>query len=97
MIDTNNLVTIMSDHANLRYFMTSQHLSDRQARWAAYLSSFHFVIRHIPGKMNPGDSPTRWPDFVPKDKESKIQPCLLLEEEGSLQLRSFTTNICNFT
>jgi hypothetical protein len=38
--------------------------------------------------MNPGDSPTRWPDFVPKDKESKIQPCLLLEEEGSLQLRS---------
>jgi hypothetical protein len=88
LIDTNNLVTVMSDHANLRYFMTSQHLLDRQARWAAYLSSFYFVIRHILGKINPADLPTRRPDFVPEGKESKIQPHLLLEKEGSLKLRS---------
>jgi hypothetical protein len=32
LIDTCEPVLVFSDHANLRYFMTSQHLSDRQAR-----------------------------------------------------------------
>ena len=49
LIDTREPVVVFSDHANLRYFATNQHLSDRQARWAAFLSSFHFVIKHVPG------------------------------------------------
>jgi hypothetical protein len=72
LIDTRNPVLVMSDHANLRYFMSSQNLSDRQARWAAYIFSFHFVIRHILGKKNLADPPTCHLDFVPAGEESDI-------------------------
>jgi len=41
---------IWTDHKNLQYFMTSQKLNHRQARWVLYLSRFNFVLKHIPGK-----------------------------------------------
>jgi hypothetical protein len=88
LINTNDPVTVMSDHTNLRYFMTSQHLSDRQAQWAAYLSSFHFVIRHIPGKLNPSDPPTRRSNFFPDSDESEAFPRLLLKDAGALKLQA---------
>ncbi|PLW26795.1 hypothetical protein PCASD_25767 [Puccinia coronata f. sp. avenae] len=65
LIDTQEPVEVFSDHANLKYFTRNQHLLDRQTRWAAYLSSFYFVIKHVPGKLNPADPPTRRPDFLP--------------------------------
>lgn len=58
-------VAVFSDHANLRYFMTSRKLTPRQVRWASYLSSFYFTILHTPGKQNPADRPSRRPDFTP--------------------------------
>jgi hypothetical protein len=53
LIDTQQPVEVMSNHSNLKYFMKSKTLSDGQTRWAAFLSSFDFVIKHIPGKLNP--------------------------------------------
>jgi len=41
---------IWIDHKNLQYFMTSQKLNRRQARWALYLSRFSFTLKHVPGK-----------------------------------------------
>ena len=41
---------IQTDYKNLQYFMTSQKLNHRQARWVLYLSRFNFVLKHIPGK-----------------------------------------------
>ena len=41
---------IWTDHKNLQYFMISQKLNYRQARWALYLSRFNFGLKHIPGK-----------------------------------------------
>ncbi|KAI0999983.1 hypothetical protein K3495_g8215 [Podosphaera aphanis] len=42
--------TILTDHRNLQYFMTRQKLSERQARWAEYLSRFNFKLVYRPGK-----------------------------------------------
>jgi len=51
---------IWTDHKNLEYFMTSQNLNCRQARWALYLSRFNFVIKHVPGsKMGKADGVNR--------------------------------------
>jgi len=51
---------IWMDHKNLQYFMSSQKLKHRQARWALYLSRFNFVLKHIPGKsMGKVDSLSR--------------------------------------
>ncbi|MBW0578495.1 hypothetical protein O181_118210 [Austropuccinia psidii MF-1] len=54
---------VFSDHHNLCYFMRSVSLSPRQARWAAFLSSFSFNIAHTPGKNNPDDPPSQRRDF----------------------------------
>jgi len=35
---------IWSDHKNLEYFMSSQKLNCKQARWALYLSRFDFML-----------------------------------------------------
>ena len=43
---------IWTDHKNLQYFMTSQKLNCRQARWALYLSRFNFMLKHVPRKKH---------------------------------------------
>ena len=37
---------VYSDHRTLEYFMTTKKLSARQARWAKYLSHFHFKLAY---------------------------------------------------
>jgi hypothetical protein len=53
---------ILSDHGNLVYFMTKQVLTCHQARWALFLSQFHFTIVHQPGVQNKSDALSRHPD-----------------------------------
>ncbi len=58
-------VQVLTDHNNLRYFMTTKRLNGRQVRWALALSPFDFEISHRPGKTNLADAPSRRPDYVP--------------------------------
>jgi len=58
-----NKFKIWSDHKNLEYFMSSQKLNHRQARWALYLSRFDFTLKHVPGSsMGKANSLSRDPD-----------------------------------
>jgi hypothetical protein len=43
---------VYSDHRVLEYFMTTKKLSARQARWAEYLSRYHFKLAYRAGKSN---------------------------------------------
>lgn len=67
LLGSNEPTTVYSDHSNLRYFMSAQDLTARQARWAAFLSEFLFEIVHIPGKANPSDPASRRPDYAGKE------------------------------
>ena len=89
---------IWTDHKNLQYFMTSQKLNRRQARWALYLSQFNFTLKHIPGKsMGKADGLSRRPDWqegVEKDNEDQklikpewIRGAETIIEEGNLKER----------
>ena len=51
-------IVILSDHANLQYFMMTKELSRRQAQWAEELSAYDFIIQHCAGKNNPADAPS---------------------------------------
>jgi hypothetical protein len=51
-METRDPVKIMTDHNNLRYFMTSKELNRRQVRWAQFLSDYNFELIHRPGKEN---------------------------------------------
>ena len=54
---------IWTDHKNLKYFMKTQKLNRRQARWALYLLRFNFMLKHILGsKIGKVNSLSRRPD-----------------------------------
>ena len=42
-------VTVLTDHKNLQYFMTTKQLTRRQARWSLFFSEFDFVLTYRPG------------------------------------------------
>ena len=66
---------IWIDHKNLQYFMMSQKLNHKQAKWALYLLQFNFALKHVPGKsMGKADRLSRRPDWqegVEKDNEDQ--------------------------
>jgi hypothetical protein len=62
-------VRVLTDHNNLKYFMTTKDLNSRQARWAEKLARFDFFIEHRPGKSNPADPPSRRPDYEMSEAE----------------------------
>ena len=51
-------VLVICDHKNLEYFMASQILNCRQARWAIFLSNFDFHLSWGPGHSNVVDAPS---------------------------------------
>ena len=76
---TRSKFEIWTDHKNLEYFMTSQNLNCKQARWALYLSRFDFVLKHVPGsKMGKVDSLSRRSDWK-KEEEKDNEEIILLK------------------
>jgi enoyl-CoA hydratase/carnithine racemase len=51
-LQTELLFLIYSDHRALEYFMTTKKLSARQARWAEFLSRYHFTLMYRAGTAN---------------------------------------------
>jgi len=43
-----------SGHEALKHIQGQHKLNSRHAKWAEYLQSFHFTIRHRSGKLNKG-------------------------------------------
>ena len=43
-------VKVLTDHQNLKHFMTTKQLNCRQAKWAEFLSEFNFKISYRPAK-----------------------------------------------
>ena len=71
-----NKFKIWSDHKNLEYFIGSQKLNQRQARWALYLSRFDFTLKHMLGSsMGRVDSLSQrldWQVEVEKDNKDRV-------------------------
>lgn len=64
---------ILTDHKNLVYFMTSKRLSERQVRWAEFLSRFNFTMIHRPGKLNArADALSRQGSDLPSDTDERV-------------------------
>ncbi|KAF7338861.1 Transposon Tf2-12 polyprotein [Mycena sanguinolenta] len=75
LIGTSHPVSVISDHKNLEYFMSTRVLNRRQVRWSMFLSEFDFKLSWGPGVKNVADAPSRRPDFVPQkgDETSEAQ------------------------
>lgn len=62
-------IEVLTDHNNLRWFMTAKELSPRQTRWAMHLAAYDFNIHYRKGVLNPADGPSRRPDYGPVNSE----------------------------
>ena len=60
---------LFTDHANLKYFLTTKNLLKRQVRWAEKLASYHFTMIYRKGGLNPADGPLRRPDYMAGGQE----------------------------
>ncbi|KAH9263566.1 hypothetical protein BASA83_013014 [Batrachochytrium salamandrivorans] len=79
-------VTVLCDHKNLEYFMSTKKLTRRQARWSLELSEYTFTITHRPGKLNGrADSLSRREDYFLDSDQSNFQR--IIDPENVLDLQ----------
>ena len=66
-------ITVITDHRNLEYFMSTKLLNRRQARWSEFLSRFDFKITYRPGKQGlKPDSLTRRSEDLPQRGDQRL-------------------------
>ena len=82
-------VVVLTDHNNLKYFLTKRTLTGRQARWAESLAEFDFIIEYRTDKTNPADGPSRRPDHnVSEPNQSGDEDGCLPTLQAKLRLAS---------
>ena len=65
--------TIITDHHNLEYFMSTQKLTEQQMRWANTLSKYDFKIAYTPGKSNTiPDVLSHKPQDIPDGQDERV-------------------------
>ena len=65
---------LITDHKNLKYFMTKKLLNRRQAWWSEFLTRFDYGIVYRPGKSNgKADALTRRPGDLPEKGDERIE------------------------
>jgi ribonuclease HI len=52
LFGTKEPIKVWSDHSSLKYFLTTNNLQQRHARWAQKLGEYNFEIRHVKGREN---------------------------------------------
>ncbi|MBW0579061.1 hypothetical protein O181_118776 [Austropuccinia psidii MF-1] len=76
LLSLSSAFEVLTNHSSLQYFMSSKILTRRQARWAEFLSEFHFSITYCPGPLATlpnalshweGVYPERGEDFISKN------------------------------
>lgn len=76
---------VLTDHKNLRHFMTTQKLTERQVRWSLDLSEFRFILEFRAGKLaQRPDALSRRAQDMPQnadDERLKNRFAQLLKEE----------------
>ena len=89
LVGSPQLITVLSDHKNLQYFITTPRLSPRQARWAQLLADYHFVIDFRRGKDHTkADALSRslpFPGPNPDNARSLLSPEQFTATIGMLQ------------
>lgn len=77
-------LTVLSDHKNLTYFLTTKELTRRQARWSEMLGQYKFTILYTPGRENArADALSRRPDYL-EGKEPISHAILKQNKDGTL-------------
>ncbi|MBW0575755.1 hypothetical protein O181_115470 [Austropuccinia psidii MF-1] len=94
-----NPFEVLADHSFLQYFMSSKVLTCCQARWAEFLSEFHFTITYHPGRqatlpdaLSPWDNmyPERGMDLISKNPQKFHK---VIKQDGIKESRFFSIKV----
>ncbi|MBW0582353.1 hypothetical protein O181_122068 [Austropuccinia psidii MF-1] len=94
---------VLTDHSSLQYFMSSKFLTRCQARWAEFLSEFHFSITYRPGclatlpdalSLWENVYPERGEDFISKNPMNSQQ---LIKQDEVQPSRYFSVKVESFS
>ena len=80
-------INVISDHKNLKYFMSFKRLFTPQARWSEFLLQFNFKISYKPGPQCKADALTRRSQNLPIDSD----PCQDYMEQVVLKPKNLST------
>ena len=78
---------VFTDYSNLRAFMGTHKLTQRQVRWAPDLSTFDFRLVYCRGTLNPADGPSRRTDY---QKDAELEDSMT-DNNSALQKMLFPT------
>jgi hypothetical protein len=81
---------IWTNHCNLEFWCTTQHLTRRQARWALLLADYNFMLVHKPGKKNSIANPLSHPSCFQVTDAEDNQDQLVLNPERFVTLAATT-------
>ncbi|MBW0512547.1 hypothetical protein O181_052262 [Austropuccinia psidii MF-1] len=93
------LSQVLTDHSSLQYCMSSKVLTHCQARWAEFLSEFHFTISYFPGRLatlpdalsHQDDMyPERGLNFISKNPQNFHH---IIKQDGIQESRSFSIKV----
>ena len=88
-------IRVITDHYNLRTFLTTKNLSRREARWWERLFSLDLVFEYRPGRYNPPDGPSRRPDYAGNEPNLSHQVGAVVSSEAGepLSIRQGTEKL----
>lgn len=84
---------MISDHNNLRYFITTKKLNAKQIRWVEKLAAFNFTTEYRKGKLNPADTPSRRPNIVKPDGSEDSNDDFLPTLRNKLRSQDYQPNL----
>jgi RNase H-like domain found in reverse transcriptase len=69
---TMHTISVVTDHKNLEYFMSTKLLTCWQVRWSEYLSLFNYLITYQPGWLGGKPNALMWHPNVYPPKWNKV-------------------------
>ncbi|MBW0587173.1 hypothetical protein O181_126888 [Austropuccinia psidii MF-1] len=94
---------VLTNHSSLQYFMSSKILTLPQARWAEFLSEFHFSITYCPGPLTTLPDalllrddiyPERGEDFISKNPMNYIK---IIKQDEIQPSKVFAVKVDSFS
>ncbi|MBW0505591.1 hypothetical protein O181_045306 [Austropuccinia psidii MF-1] len=99
LLSLSNSFEVLTDRSSLQYFMSSKVLTCNQARWAEFLSEFHFTFTYRPGRQATLPDALsrcvnmyteRGVDFIRKNPQNLHQ---VIQEDGIQESRFFSIKV----
>ena len=90
-----HFIRVISDHNNLRYFMTIKELNAKQIRWTEKLIAFDFTIKYRKNKLNFANASSKKSDIMKSNDSDKNNDKFLFILRNKLRNQNYQFDLQN--